>query len=154
MRKLSPGPQLDPVICTHALYLSLSHTHTHTQPSEPDDTATSSTLLSTQAIIAIAASGGGVALFFLVLCCFFCCWCLCCRVSQKYEYRTGAEYRITAQYWTEGSAHYTVTRSQDSLSSRASSIRSSLGLRPKVHRSQRNEMYENQAAPQFFSTPL
>ena len=114
-------------------------------------------MLFRSAIIGLAA--GGVTFLLLFLLCLFCFWRCCCYVNPKhrYYYTTGAEMRVTTQYWTQGSAHYTVNR-QDSLSSRASSIRSSLGLRPKVHKNRYGNgdhvAYENQAAPHYYSTPL
>ena len=132
-----------------------------------EETTTSLDLpLSLAVIIGIAV--GGVVFFLLLLLSLFCCWYLCCHGSG-YEYRTGTEdlqYRITAHYKTEGATHFR-TR-QDSLASsfrsrmsslsrsRMSSVRSSLGMKPKVLREKReNETYENEGTqPQMFSTPL
>ena len=104
-----------------------------------------------------------LVLLVLVVCGVLLC-CCCCRKSSL-EYNTGNEYRVTVQQWNDrNAAHYTVARA-DSISSRGSSIRSSLGLRPKVRRGSArkgqgasgngySEVYHNTGAPGIFSTPL
>ena len=120
------------------------------------ESSTVSPLLSTEALIGIAV--GGVCVIVVVLVCVCCCWYWCFHVSH-YDYNTGAaDYKITAHYWPEGAAQYGVKR-QDSLSSksgissRMSSIRSSLGMRSKVKDDGEGETYENQTATQY-STPV
>ena len=132
-----------------------THAHTHTQP-EDKNTTTLPLLIK----IVLGVAGGAVGLFLLLLCCLFCCWCRCCHYTHRKDYKTRSlEYKITAQYWTQGSANYRVTR-QDSFSSRIgsrmSSIRSSFGIRPKAQRDYAaSEVFENpDALPEIFSTPV
>ena len=137
----------------------LSHIHTHLTNTQPGSTITLP--LSPEAIIGVALAG--TVLFLCTVTSLFCIWYHCFRANRN-DYKTGTtEFKITAQYWVQGSAQYKVTRRDSTRSSwsrgsslsrsRLSSLRNSLGRRGKVAGD--GETYENQTAqPQVFSTPL
>ena len=135
------------------------------QPTSPPTSPTTSLPLSLGAIIGIAS--GGVCFFLTFICCLFCCWYHCFRASSHYTYKTGeaAEFKITAQYWVQGSAQYRVSNRRDSISNLSrvsslsrsilSSVRSSLRGRGRGREVGEGATFENQATqPKFFSTPL
>ena len=129
------------------------------QPTSPPTSPTTSLPLSLGAIIGIVS--GGVCFF---LTCLFCCWYHCCRASSHYTYTTGeaTEFKITTQYWVQGSAQYRVSNRRDSISnlSRVSSfsrsilsrVRSSLRGRGRGREVGEGATFENQATqPKYFS---